>query len=273
MCFEEATKIPSKTQVVSSGGGGTTSGSPSSFSSNQEGAGATAATRSSSPVTKSTKGSVYEKTDIGAYQKKVEDTVKKYSALSVQQKTAAVAPEFVGVKGAISVPVAAAYDDSKTSLNEIAANASDLASAAKTQNIELCGFLSDLPSIDFDMSLPGAGIPALQDIMKEINGISMPSLEFGASAITDAIGGATKAIGDLASAIQSNIPTVNCGGISPLLPVTPAGFAAALIPGGPLVTTLAPIALKQVGITPPINISSPDVTVQALNDVLEAGEF
>jgi hypothetical protein len=58
-----------------------------------------------------------------------------------------------------------------------------------------------------------------------------------------------------------------------LLPVTPAGFAAALVPGGPLVTTLAPIALKQVGITPPINISSPDVTVQALNDVLEAGEF
>lgn len=245
MCFEEATKVPTKTPVVGSG---------------------------TPPVSKSTKGSIYEKTDIGAYQKKVEDTVKKYSSLGAKQKTSAVAPEFVGVKGAVSIPAAASYGDAKTSLGEVAAKAGDLASAAKGQNIELCGFLSDLPSIDFDMSLPQAGIPALQDLMKEINGISMPVLEFGAEAITNVIGGATKAIGDLASAIQSSVPNITCGATPPLLPVTPPDFASALIPGSPPGTAPIPTVLP-VGITPPISVTSPDVTVQSLNDVLEAGEF
>lgn len=228
---------------------------------------------SSNPTSKSAKGAVYSQSDIDSYRASTEASIKNYSTLSAQQKTTATAPEFVGIKGAVSVPAASSYDDAKTSINELAANAGDLASAANAGNIEICGFLSGLPSIDIDMSAPQLGIPALQDIMKAVNGISMPALEFGSDAIVGIIGGASKAIGDLASALQSNVPTITCGGVPAIPPVSPATLASALIPGGPIVTTLAPIALKQIGVTPPINVTSPDVTVQSLNDVLEAGEF
>lgn len=228
---------------------------------------------SSNPTSKSAKGAVYSQSDIDSYRASTETSIKNYSTLSAQQKTTATAPEFVGIKGAISVPAASSYDDAKTSINELAANAGDLASAANAGNIELCGFLSNLPSIDIDMSAPQLGIPALQDIMKAVNGISMPALEFGSDAIVGIIGGASKALGDLSSALQSNVPTITCGSVPLVPPVSPATLASALIPGGPIITALAPIALKQIGITPPINVTSPDVTVQALNDVLEAGEF
>ena len=221
-----------------------------------------------------TQSSTYSTSDIQNYKASTESQLKNYTTLSAEQKVAAVNPEFVGIKGAIAVPVSSSYTDAKASLTEIVAQQGDLASAAAAGNIELCGFLSDLPSIDIDMSAPQLGIPGLQDIMKEINGIATPALEFGSDAIVGIVGGASKAIGDLASALQSNVPTITCGGKALPLPTpTPAGLATALVPGGPLVAVLAPVVLDKVGITPPINISSPDVTVQSLNDVLEAGEF
>jgi hypothetical protein len=221
-----------------------------------------------------TQSSAYTAEDIEQYKATTESQLKDYTTLSAEQKVAAVNPEFVGIKGAIPVPVSSSYSDSKSSLNEIVAQQGELAAAAAAGNIELCGFLSNLPSIDIDMAAPQLGIPGLQDIMKEINGIATPALEFGSDAIVGIVGGASKAIGDLASALQSNVPTVTCGGVSLPLPTpTPLGLATALIPGGPLIGVVAPILLDKVGITPPINISSPDVTVQSLNDVLEAGEF
>lgn len=220
------------------------------------------------------RSSTYSVSEIQQYQQNTESQLKNYTTLSAEQKVNSVNPEFVGIKGAIPVPAASSYTDAQTSLNEIVAQQGELASAAAAGNIELCGFLSELPSLDIDMSAPQLGIPALQDIMKEINGIATPALEFGSDAIVGIVGGASKAIGDLASAIQSNVPTITCGGKALPLPTpTPAGLATALVPGGPLVAAVAPTLLDQVGVTPPINISSPDVTVQSLNDVLEAGEF
>lgn len=228
---------------------------------------------SSNPTNKSAKGTIYSQSDIDSYRANTEASIKNYATLSAQQKTTATAPEFVGIRGAVSVPAASSYGDAKTSINEIAANAGDLASAANAGNVELCGFLSSLPSIDIDMSAPQLGIPVLQDIMKAVNGISMPALEFGSDAIVGIIGGASKAIGDLSSALQSSVPTVTCGGVPAIPPVSPAPLASALIPGGPVVAALAPVAIKQIGVSPSINVTSPDVTVQSLNDVLEAGEF
>lgn len=216
---------------------------------------------------------LYDLSDVAAYETSTDRAIRNYASLGAQQKASAPTPEFVGVRGAVSVPVASGYGDAKTSLNEIAAKAGDLAGAAKSNNIELCGFLSDLPSIDLDLSAPQLGIPALQDIMKAVNGFAMPILEFGGGAIEGVFGGASKILGDLGSAIQGSIPTITCGSLPAIPPISPTTFASALIPGGPILTTLAPIAVSQIGITPPINITSPDVTVQSLNDVLEAGEF
>lgn len=196
-----------------------------------------------------------------------------YTTVAQQaQQSQSVPSELVGVKGAISVPAASGYSDSKTSLNEIAAFDGDLASVAEKQNIEICGFLSDLPSIDIDLSAPQLGIPELQDLVKDINGLAFPPLEFASEAIVGVIGGASKAVGDLASAIQNAIPTITCGGKPPAVPVpTPEGLAAAITPSVP-VSAVGP-ALEKIGTTPEISVSSPDVTVQSLNDVIEAGEF
>lgn len=227
----------------------------------------------SNPTNKNESGSVYSTSDIGAYRKNTENSLKEYASMGAQQKTTAPTSEYIGIKGAVSVPGAASYTDAKLGVSEIAAKSGDLAAAASNQNIELCGFLSNIPSIDIDLSAHQLGIPELQDIVKAINGVTLPVMEFGSDAIVNAVGGVTKAAGELASAIQASIPQITCGA-KPISPVALAtGFGSALVPGGPLVAAVAPTMLDQVGITPPINISSPDVTVQSLNDVLEAGEF
>ena len=225
----------------------------------------------SNPTNKDSKGSTYTVSDIKEYREQTKNTMKSYTSLSLEQKTTAATPEFVGIKGAVTIPAATSYTDAQSSLTEVVSLRGDISSAAQSQNIELCGFLNDLPALDWDMSAPQGGIPSLQDLMKAVNGISMPVMDFGADAIVSAIGGATKAVTDLASAIQTSVPTVSCGKL-PIPTPTTGQLATALIPGAPLLTVAAPVA-DQVGITPPINITSPDVTVEALNDVLEAGEF
>lgn len=196
----------------------------------------------------------------------------KYSQLGEQASIVPpITPETVGVKGAIRVPAATTYEDSQTSLTEVAAYEGDLATASKAQNIEICGFLSDISLPDIDIAAPQLGIPALQDLAKAINGVSLPVLEFAAKPIVDVFGGASKAIGDLASAIQSSIPTITCGAKEPELPVeVDPGVGSALTPLPPVPP--AP-TVPPVGITPTITVSSPTVTVQALNDVLDAGEI
>lgn len=228
---------------------------------------------SSNAVNKNANGIIYGSEDIKQYEALSDGLLLDYSSLGANQKISAPASESVGIRGAVSIPVAASYGDAKVGITELMANSGDLAAAAGAGNIELCGFLSNLPSLNIDMSAPQLGIPALQDIMNGINGLSLPVLEFASEAIVGALGGAAKAAGDLASALQSNIPTITCGAALPIPPISPATLASALIPGAPIVTALAPIAIKQIGITPPINVSSPDVTVQSLSDVLEAGEF
>lgn len=181
----------------------------------------------------------------------------------------ATPPELTGIKGAISVPAASSYEDAKTSLNEIASANGDLAAVAQKQNIEICGFLSDLPSIDIDLSAPQLGIPALQDLVKDINGLALPPLEFASDAIVGVIAGASKAVGDLASAIQNAIPSISCGGSPPALP-TPSlnNIGSALVPS----TISAPVTtVTQIGVAPTITVTSPNTTVESLNDVIDAG--
>lgn len=177
--------------------------------------------------------------------------------------------ELLGIKGAISVPAASSYEDAKTSLNEIAAANGDLAAVAQKQNIEICGFLSDLPSIDIDLSAPQLGIPELQDLVKDINGLALPPLEFASDAIVGVIAGASKAVSDLASAIQNAIPNVTCGGKPPALPVPDINnIGSALVPS----SISAPVtAVTQIGVAPTITVTSPNTTVEALNDVIDAG--
>lgn len=222
---------------------------------------------------KSEKGSTYGVDDIQNYQQATESTMKDYSTLSAEAKTTATTPEFVGIKGAVSVPAASSYDDSGTSLNEIAANNGDLAQASKTENIELCGFLSDLPSIDIDMSAPQLGIPALQDIMKSVNGISMPALEFASDAIVGVVGGVSKAIGDLASAIQESIPKVTCGAEKQVAaPQAPSELGSAIKVAPPPTTGIVE-TVSPVGQQPNIVVSSPQTTLVSLNDQIDAGLF
>lgn len=203
------------------------------------------------------------------------DELIRYSDLGQQYEKAIsinpVTAEDVGVKGAIRVPAATTYDDSQTSLTEVAAYEGDLANATKSQNIEICGFLGDLPDLGIDPAAPQLGIPALQDLAKAINGVTLSALEFAAKPIVDIVGGASKAIGDLASAIQSSVPTVTCGAQQPDVPAEVApniGSALSAVPPAPP----AP-AVPSVGVTPTITITSPSVTVQSLNDVLDAGEI
>ena len=223
---------------------------------------------------KSERGSAYSSMDITAYREQTHNELKRYSTLSADEKNSAVASEFVGVRGSISVPVASSYSDSKTSITEIAAEEGVLAEVAKRDEIDICGFLGDLfPDATNQVTDPFPGIPQLEDLVKEINGIATPVLEFGADAIMGVIGGATRAIGDVASAIQDSIPNITCSKALPLPTPVQLGLASAIFPGAPIVAAVAPVVIEQIGIKPPINVSSPDVTVQSLNDVLEAGEF
>lgn len=245
MCFESVSRTPLSTQAVGS---------------------------AAPPVNKNAVGAIYGSEDIQQYQALSEGLLANYSASDVEKIYAPVS-ETVGIRGALNVPAASSYADAKTGLTEIMANSGELASVAKSNNIELCGFLSDLPTIDIDMSAPQLGIPSLQEIMKGINGITIPGLEFVSEGIVGVLGGVAKEVSGLASAIQSQIPTITCGAPQPKPTTQPTTLGGALTPSRPSAVVPTPVEAKPVGIVPSISVESPDVTVQSLNDVLEAGEF
>lgn len=190
--------------------------------------------------------------------------------------------ESVGIRGAVPVPAASSYTDANSNFNELVSNEGEFAQVAKASNIELCGFLDNLPDLGIDLSAPQLGIPALQDFMAKVNGVGEKVLGFltgtynpfnplGRQSPFDRLQEGLQGINNLATAIQQSIPTVTCGGGNVLEPITASPIGTALFPTQ---ISLPPVSLvQQIGIAPTINVTSPDVTVQALNDVLEAGEF
>jgi hypothetical protein len=199
------------------------------------------------------------------------------NALKEQQK---LTPEASGLQGAIRVPAASSYADAKTDFNSLVSDYGDLSQVSKRNNIELCGFLNDLPKIDIDLSSPLSGIEGYDEFIAKVNGVGKKFLGvltgtenlFGSGPTPfDRFQEGLQQISNLASAIQQNIPTISCGGTQPLEAVSASPIGSALFPN---VMSPPPIpSFQQIGVTPSINISSPDVTVQSLNDVLEAGEF
>lgn len=190
--------------------------------------------------------------------------------------------ESVGIRGAVPVPAASSYTDASGNFNELVSNEGQLAQVAKASNIELCGFLDGLPKLGIDLSAPQLGIPALQDFMAKVNGVGEKVLGFltgtynpfnplGRPSPFDVLQQGLQRISNLATAIQQSIPTITCGGGNVLGPVAASPIGTALFP---VQMSLPPVSVvQQIGIPPSINVSSPNVTVQSLNDVLDAGEI
>jgi hypothetical protein len=227
---------------------------------------------SSDTPSKDAQGSVYSAGDIEAYQSSQSSQIQSYSSLGAEQKATATSSEAVSIKGMVNVPVATNFSESKQSINEVAAQRGDLATVP---NIDICGFLGDTSSFDFDLpNLKLGGLPSLNDIMAGINGITLPSLQIASDAIVGIVGKIGDAINDIGAAIQGSIPTISCGKPStlPSLPSPPQMGDALKAPTVPVVseTVVEPVAY---GTNPNITIESPDVTVQSLNDEIDSGEF
>lgn len=216
-------------------------------------------------------------------EERFQESLKSYEAFEAKRmkKSAASSQssESVGIRGAVPVPAASSYTDSKSQLSELVSNQGEFAEVAKASNIDLCPFLSDLPDLGIDLSAPQLGIPALQEFMAKVNGVGEKALGFltgtwnpfgGKSVFEQGLEG-IQYFSDLATAIQQSIPTITCGGSQPLQPIAASPIGTALYPQ---VISPPPVpSISQIGISPIINVSSPDVTVQSLNDVLDAGEI
>lgn len=214
------------------------------------------------------------------FQKMLEST-ETYRAKNLQKSSSSQSQssESVGIRGAVPVPAASSYTDAKSNFNELVSNEGEFAAVTKAANIDLCPFLSNLPDLGIDLSAPQLGIPALQDFMAKVNGVGEKVLgflsgawnPFGGKSPLDRLQEAYQSVSNLATAIQQSIPTITCGGGNPLAPVAASPISTALFP---VQMSLPPVSVvQQIGIAPAINISSPDVTVQSLNDVLDAGEI
>lgn len=195
-----------------------------------------------------------------------------YATLSAQQKASAPNGEDVSIKGAIPVPVATDFTESKGSVNEVAATKSPLASVP---DIDVCSFLSKIPPINIDLNPDLGGGNTLADILGEINGITLKGMEIVSDAIVGVVGGLGKAIGDVGAAIDAAIPDITCGTPPPTVTVDlPVPTGAALTPPTAPVTPAAPaVPAVSYGTTPQIVVESPDVTVKSIDDELDAGEF
>lgn len=195
-----------------------------------------------------------------------------YATLSAQQKASSPNSEDVSIKGATPVPVATDFTESKSSVNEISATKSPLASVP---DIDVCSFLSKIPPINIDLNPDLGGGNTLADILGEINGITLKGMEIVSDAIVGVVGGAGKIIGDVASAIDEAIPDITCGTPPPTVTVDlPIPTGAALAPPAAPVTSAAPaVPAVSYGTTPQIVVESPDVTVKSIDDELDGGEF
>jgi hypothetical protein len=190
-----------------------------------------------------------------------------------QEQSTTTEGESTSIKGMVNIPAASNFSESKKSLNELASQKGDLASVP---NIDICGFLGDLPSIDLDIpNIRLGGLPSLNDIMGAISGITLPALQISSELITGVVGKIGDAIEDIGKAIQGNIPTISCGKPKPLpeLPAPPS-LGQALTPPSTIDQVDAFIAEPvPYGTSPSITIESPDVTVKSLDDEIDAGEF
>jgi hypothetical protein len=179
--------------------------------------------------------------------------------------------EDVSIRGAVPVPAASDFSESKKSLNEIVAQKGEL---AQVPNIDLCGFLPKVPNIDLpNLALPG--LPSLGDIMAGINGITLG----GVSLISGALEGVLGKLGDLntgiGSAVQANIPNISCGApIAQTIPQAVPPIGAALQPPSvPVVPSAAAVPSVDYGVTPEITVETTSLTVNSIDDELDAGEF
>ena len=221
---------------------------------------------------RSAQGSVYTILDIETYTNEQDNQTKSYAALGAADKSVASTGEEVSIKGMVNVPVATDFSESKKSINELTAQRGDLASIP---NIDICAFMGDTPSFDFDLpNLKLGDLPSLNEIMAGINGITLPSLEFASDAILGVIGKLNSAVNDISAAIQGSIPTISCGkpqGTVDVPSVPQMGDALKFDTASPIDPFIAePVPY---GTNPNIILESPDVTVKSLDDIIDAGVF
>jgi len=233
-------------------------------------------------VTSVRDGSLY---DAAAVESASTAEAQSYITQGAAQKANAITDESVSIKGAVSVPAATNFSESKTSINEIATEKGDI---AKVKEIDICPFLSDISSIDLgnpaDFSI--GDLPSLNDIMGAINGVTLPVLQVASDAITGIVGKVSDAIGDLGKGLQDSLPKVTCGKSKEAIEQERAEAAQkrlskaadrwAMSQGLDLEEEVIPekvVSPPDYGAQPNIVIDSPDVTVKSLSDELDSGEF
>lgn len=201
-----------------------------------------------------------------------------YAASSAAQKTTTAQSEAVSIRGMVNVPVASNFQESKQSINELAAQKGDF---SKINDIDICAWMGDIPKIDLDITNFKLGdLPSINDILAGINGITLPALQLASDAITGVIGKISDTVSQIASDIQSQIPTISCGKPKPAELPEPDSTLGDTISSNqeefridPFTDDITSRQPPPYGVDPNIVIESPDVTVQSLNDTIDAGEF
>lgn len=197
--------------------------------------------------------------------------------LAAQVEAATIPPptEDRSIVGMVNVPVATDFTESKQSLNELTTQRGDLASIP---DIDLCGFMSNLPDS------PEIDLPSVDDLVQDnlnkvfaaIQGVTLPAVTFISNGIDEVVGTIDAAVGELGAAAQSAIPRLSCGK-KPITPETVGGLVelgSALSAPSDAVDAAEPVVEPvPYGTTPNIIIESPEVTVDALDDEIDLGEF
>jgi hypothetical protein len=226
----------------------------------------------SATPSRSTQGSVYSSEDIETYQFDQQNQLKTYAALDAAQKSSVKTSEAVSIRGMVNVPVATDFNESKKSINELTTERGDM---SQVPDIDICGFLGKVPSLDLDIPNTSiGGLPSLNDIMAGINGITLPTLQIASEAIVGVVGKINDTISDIGAAIQGNIPTISCGKpeATPTQPSQPQLGSALSQPAEEPVDAFIAEPVPY-GTNPNIVIESPDVTVKSLDDEIDLGEF
>lgn len=180
--------------------------------------------------------------------------------------------EDVSIKGAVPVPVATDFTESKKSINEIVAQKGELASVP---NIDLCAFLPKIPNIDIPSLGGGGGGPDLGDIMASINGVTLGGVKLISGVLEGALGTLGDITNQISAAIQANVPNISCGApIAQTIPQQVPAIGSALqppsVPGAP---TTPAVPSVDYGVEPQITVETTSLTVKSIDDELDAGEF
>jgi hypothetical protein len=238
--------------------------------------------QTSGRVTSVRDGSLY---DAAAVESASTAQAQSYITQGAAQKANAITDEAVSIKGAVSVPAASNFTESKKSINEISTEKGDI---AKVKEIDICPFLSEVSSIDLgnpaDFQI--GDLPSLNDVMGAINGVTLPVLQVASDAITGVVGKVSDAIGDLGKGLQDSIPKLTCGKSKEAMEQEKAEEAQkrlsraadrwAMSQGLDLGEDIVPetvVVPPDYGAQPNIVIDSPDVTVRSISDELDSGEF